>query len=94
MTKRKFENIIKETNNELVEKCTEILKKTLLKKEEKEKKDELSNSFCSEKSSRDNSLSDSPIKEKENDDIDDIKNTDFFFLSDLNCALGIFSNDN
>ena len=95
MTKRKFENIIKETNNELVEKCTEILKKTLLKQEEeKEKKDELSNSFCSEKSSRDNSLSDSPIKEKENDDIDDIKNTDFFFLSDLNCALGIFSNDN
>ena len=63
-------------------------------KEEIEKKDEMSNSFCSEKSSRDKSLSDSPIKEKENDDIDDIKNTDFFFLSDLNCALGIFSNDN
>ena len=95
ITKRKFENIVKETNNDLVEKCTEIIKKNLMKKESKEeieKKDEMSNSFCSEKSSRDNSLSESPIKSEENDDINDIKNTDFFLLSDLNFALDIFSN--
>jgi len=95
ITKRKFENIAKETNNDLVEKCTEIIKKNLMKKEIKEeieKKDEMSNSFCSEKSSRDNSLSESPIKSEEYDDINDIKNTDFFLLSDLNFALDIFSN--
>ena len=101
LTKRKFENIAKETNNELVEKCTEILKKNLMKKEEnekekenEEKKDELSNSFFSEKSSRENSISESPIKSEEKDDINYTKNTEFFLLGDLNFALDIFSNEN
>ena len=87
----RFEKIIKETNNELVEKCTEIIKKNLMKKEDK--KDELSNSFYSEKSSKENSLSDSPIKSEENDEIDEIKNTDFLLLSDLTSALDILSNN-
>ena len=86
----KFENIIKEPNQELIEKCTEILKRSLSKNEEK--KDEMSNSFCSEKSSRDNSTTDSPIKGEQNEEIDDIKNTEFLLLSDLNLALDIFSN--
>ena len=91
ISKMRFEKIIKETNNELVEKCTEIIKKNLMKKEDK--KDELSNSFYSEKSSRENSLSDSPIKSEENDEIDEIKNTDFLLLSDLTSALDILSNN-
>ena len=92
ISKMKFENLIKETNTELVEKCTEILKKNLQKIEDK--KDEMSNSFCSEKSSRENSMSDSTIKGEENEESDEIKNTDFLFLSDLNFALDIFSNQN
>jgi hypothetical protein len=90
ISKMKFENIIKEPNQELIEKCTEILKRSLSKNEEK--KDEMSNSFCSEKSSGDNSTTDSPIKWDQNEEIDDIKNTEFLLLSDLNLALDIFSN--
>ena len=90
ISKMKFENIIKEPNQELIEKFTEILKRSLSKNEEK--KDEMSNSFCSEKSSGDNSTTDSPIKGEQNEEIDDIKNTEFLLLSDLNLALDIFSN--
>ena len=92
ISKMKFENIMKETNSELIEKCTDIFKKNLQINEDK--KDEMSNSFCSEKSSRENSMSGSPIKGEEDEEIDDIKNTDFLFLSDLNFALDIFSNEN
>ena len=63
-------------------------------KENEEKKDELSNSFFSEKSSRENSISESPIKSEEKDDINYTKNTEFFLLGDLNFALDIFSNEN
>ena len=63
-------------------------------KENEEKKDELSNSFFSEKSSRENSISESPIKSEEKDDINYTKNTEFFLLGDLNFALDILSNEN
>ena len=96
ISKMKLESIIKENNQSLVEKCTESLKKNVFKElseDEKinEKKGENTFSFCSEKSSRENSMSDSPLKEEENDDNDFFKNTDFL-LRDLNMELDLFSN--
>ena len=92
--KMKLESIIKENNQSLVEKCTQSLKKNVFKEydeNEKEKKDDNTFSFCSDKSSRENSMSDSPIKETENEDIDFFKNTDFL-LRDLNLELDLLSN--
>ena len=94
ISKIKLESIIKENNQSLVEKCTESLKKNVFKEyneKECEKKDDNAFSFCSEKSSRENSMSDSPIKEAENDDSDFFKNTDFL-LRDLNLELDLCSN--
>ena len=92
--KMKLESIIKENNQSLVEKCTQSLKKNVFKEydeKEKEKKDDNASSFWSDKSSRENSMSDSPIKETENEDIDFFKNTDFL-LRDLNLELDLLSN--
>ena len=88
----KLENIIKEPNKELVDKYSEILKRNLFKYEDK--KEEISNSFCSERSSKENSMSDSPIKWDDIEEIDDIKNTEFFFLSDFNPAFTYFRTEN
>ena len=92
--KMKLESIIKENNQSLFEKCTQSLKKNVFKEydeKEKEKKDDNASSFWSDKSSRENSMSDSPIKETENEDIDFFKNTDFL-LRDLNLELDLLSN--
>ena len=65
----------------------------LNEEENKKENDDLSNSFSSDMSSQETSLTDSSIKDKEKEDFEFNKVTDFF-LQDFNFELDFFSSEN
>jgi len=86
-------NMEKEKINNSDKICEKNINEEENKKENDKENDDLSNSFSSEVSSQATSLTDSSVKDKEKEDFEFNKVTDFF-LQDFNFELEFFSTEN